>query len=166
MSRWASPSSLHVIFVSFSSCNFCRDDRSDHHITLYRCYSPVKSTTRLGYITDYHLLSSPIFTGRYGVYLGNFCSVLFIFYCFSIYFVIVTPLSCVFSPKPLFILTIESLSCGELTSITLPGSEDLTFVISRTIRSHWSLRALPVPITLCDYRDRMYAPITSFPRGT
>ena len=67
----------------------------------------------------------------------------------------------VYLPKPPSTLTTDSFDCPELTSTTFPGSEDSTFRISVTIRSHWSPTALAVPITLCDCRDRPYAPITS-----
>ena len=65
-------------------------------------------------------------------------------------------------PKPPSTLITDSFDCQDLTSTTFPGSEDSTFRISVSNRSHWYPTSLAVPITLCDCRDRPYAPITSY----
>ena len=135
----------------------------DHHLTLYGFCSPVTSTTRHYYITDCTCVLCPY--SQVATVSIPFPSwfVTFVLYSFLSYFVTVTPLSCVFSQNPL-ILTTDSFACQELISTTFPGS-DSTFRISVTIRIHWSPTALAVPIELCDYRDRIYSPITSFIRG-
>ena len=133
----------------------------DHHLTLYRCCSPVTSTTRLCYITDCTCVLCPYSQVATVSIPFPPCFVTFVLYSFLSYLVTVTPLSCVFSQNPL-ILTTDSFACQELISTTFPGSEDSTFRISVTIRIHWSPTALAVPITLYDYRDMIYAPITSF----
>ena len=136
----------------------------DHHLTLYRCDSPVTSTTRLCCITDCACFLCPY--SQVATVSIPFPSlfVTFVLYSFLSYLATFLPLSCVSPPNP-FILTTDSFDCQELTSTTFPRSEDSTFRISVIIRSHWSPTAFAEPITLCDYMDRIYAPNTSLIRG-
>ena len=92
---------------------FVRVGRRDHHLTLYRCYSPMTSKTRLCYITDCTCVLCPYSQVATVSNPFLFWFVTFVIYSFlSLLCDLSTPILCVF-PHP-FILTIDSFGCQEL----------------------------------------------------
>ena len=86
----------------------------DHHLALYRCYSPVTSTTRLCYITDRTCFLCPYSQVATVSNTFPFWFVTFVLYSFlSLLCDLSTPILCV-SANP-FIITIDSFGSQELT---------------------------------------------------
>ena len=102
----SSPHLLRAIYV--------RAGGRHHHLTLYRCYSPDTSTTRLCYITDCTCVLSPYSQVATVSNPLPFWFVIFVLYSFlSLLCDLSTPILCI-SANP-FILTIDSFGCQELT---------------------------------------------------
>ena len=130
MLRWASPPLLRCYFRFIFFDPFLLGRTRDHPFYLYRCYSPVTSTTRLCYITDCTCVVCRC--SRVATVSNPFYSwiVTFVLYSFLSEFCDRNPLSCVF-PTPLFTESTDSLGCQEETSTSCRGREDSTFRISR-----------------------------------
>ena len=135
----------------------------DHHLTLYRCYGPVTSTIRLCYITDCTCILRPY--SQVATVSNPFPSCFVTFFSYSFCILVCdrnSPIFCI-SPKPLY-SNYRQFWLSRTGCSTCPGSEDLNFQVSVNISCHWSPTALAVPIIICDYRYRIYDPITFFMR--